>query len=190
MTAARAFATRDELLALGDEPVEVIGGVVVEKAAPSYDHADAQSGAAAFLRPRFHRDRGDGERPGGWWIVSECDIELERHEVYRPDLVGWRRDRVPQRPAGRFITTRPDWVCEILSASNARNDLVAKLRTYQRAGVPHYWIVDPEECVLTVYRNTGRTFEVALTATRGETLCVEPFDAVELPVGLLFGDDA
>lgn len=192
MSTAHRLATREDLFARHDDArVEVIGGAVVEKAAPSYEHSDAQAGATSFLRSRFHRGGGGGgSAPGGWWIVTECEIELAPHEIYRPDLVGWRRDRVPQRPEGRCIATRPDWVCEILSASNARTDLVDKLRVYQRAQVPHYWIVDPAERVLAVYRNTGKTFEVVLTATRGETVNAEPFEQVPFPVGILFGDDA
>jgi Uma2 family endonuclease len=102
---------------------------------------------------------------------------------------GYLRDRVPQRPHGRAIRIRPDWVCEILSPTHARNDLVTKLRVYLEAAVPHYWIVDPDAQVLTVYRRRDTTYEVALTATRGETVRAEPFEAVELPVGILFGDD-
>lgn len=190
MSTAQKLATREDLFARDDERLEVIGGTVAEKAAPSYEHSDAQAGATSFLRSRFHRGGGGGDSPGGWWIVTECEIALEAHEIYRPDLVGWRRDRVRQRPEGRCITIRPDWVCEILSASNARTDLVDKLRVYQRAQVPHYWIVDPAERVLSVYRNTGPTFEVVLTATRGETVHAEPFEQVPFPVGILFGDDA
>lgn len=190
MSTAHRLATREDLFARGDERVEVIAGAIVEKAAPSYDHSDAQLGAGSFLRAHFHGGGGGGGGPGGWWIVSECEVELASHEIYRPDLVGWRRDRVPTRPEGRCITIRPDWVCEILSPSNARTDLVDKLRVYQRSGIPHYWIIDPVEHVLTVFRNTGATFELALTATRGETVRPEPFEALPLPVGILFGDDA
>lgn len=185
---ARKRATSADLIALGDGRFELVGGEIVPKAVPSYEHSDAQAGATAFLRARFHHGGGGGG-PGGWWIVTECEIEIEPHETYRPDLVGWRRDRVPERPRGRAIRVRPDWVCEILSPSNAKTDLVSKLRVYQRAAVPHYWIVDPDAQVLTVYRHRGTSYEVALTATRGELVRAEPFDDVELPVGLLFGDD-
>ncbi|MDQ3030859.1 MAG: Uma2 family endonuclease [Myxococcota bacterium] len=181
-------ATIADLLALGDARFELIGGEILPKATPSYEHSDAQAAGVSFLRSRFHHGGGSGG-PGGWWIVTECEIVLPHDEVYRPDLVGWRRDRVPERPRGRLIEIRPDWVCEVLSTSNARRDLVDKLRVYQRAGVPHYWIIDPQEQVLTVYRHSGATYEVALTATRGETIHAEPFDAVPLPVAILFGDD-
>ena len=74
--------------------------------------------------------------------------------------------------------------------SNAKNDLVDELRVYRRAGIPQDWVLDPAEKILTVYRNTERAFEVALTAGPGETVRAEPLDAVTLPVGTLFGDDA
>lgn len=80
-------------------------------------------------------------------------------------------------------------MCEILSPSNARNDLVHKLRVYQRAGIGHYCIVDPAEQVLTVYRHTGSTYEIALTASRGETVHAEPFHDVAMPLSVLFGED-
>jgi Uma2 family endonuclease len=103
--------------------------------------------------------------------------------------VGWRRSRVPERPRGRPVRIRPDWVCEVLSPSNAQNDLVTKFRTLQRCQVPYYWIVDPENRLLIVYRWQPDGYVVALTAKVGETVRAEPFDTVELPLGLLFGED-
>ena len=184
---APKLATAADLAALGEGRYEVIAGKVVEKAAPSFEHSDAQLDGGTFLRARFHHGGGGDGGPGGWWIVTECEIELEAHEVYRPDLVGWRRSRVPERPTGRPVTARPDWVCEILSPSNARTDLVDKLRAYQRAKVPHYGIADPVQQVLTVDRYGNGTYEVALTAGREETVNAEPFDAVPFPVAVFFG---
>jgi Uma2 family endonuclease len=170
--------------------VEVIGGELVEKAAPSGDHANTQAGLVEHLRARFHRDRGGGDRPGGWWILTEATIELETHEVYQPDVSGWRRARVAERPRGMPVRVPPDWVCEILSPSNARYDLVDKLRVYQRHGIPHYGIIDAAAETLTVYRLLDGAYSIAQVARRGERVRPEPFDEVELAVGVLFGDDA
>jgi Uma2 family endonuclease len=190
MSAPIRLATAADLLALeGDRRAEIVSGAIVEKAAPSPEHSDAQTAVAAFTRRRFHRRAGGPDRPGGWWIMVEVDVELEAHELYRPDVVGWRRDTAPERPAGRPVRLRPDWVCEVLSPSNASNDLVTKLRVLHRAGVPHYWIVDPERQLLTVHRWEPAGYLLALTAGRGETVRAEPFDAVELPLGVLFGDE-
>ena len=46
----------------------------------------------------------------------------------------------------------PDLVIEILSPSNTAIEMERKLKLYQEAGVREYWIVDPENNGLTVYR--------------------------------------
>jgi Uma2 family endonuclease len=180
-------ASASDLLALPDHVrAEVVSGFVVEKAAPSFEHGDAQSSLVAALKDPFQYRRGG---PGGWWIATEVEVELDVHEVYRPDVVGWRRERVPERPRGRPIRVRPDWVCEVLSVSNASTDLGSKLFAYYRAGVPHYWIVDPEHETLTVYRRSSSGYVVAASAGRSDRIAAEPFEAIELSVGLMFGAD-
>lgn len=167
---------------------EVIAGVIHQKAAPSAEHGDAQGALTTILRERFHR-KGGGGNPGGWWLLTEVAIEFETHEVYVPDLSGWRRDLVPERPSGHPVRLRPDWVCEVLSPSTATTDQVTKQRTFHRCGVGHYWIVDPERELLTVQRWQADGYLVVLTADRSDTVRAEPFEAIELRVGLLFGDD-
>jgi Uma2 family endonuclease len=192
MSAVRsaAVATAQDLLALPDEArTEVIHGALVDKAAPSAEHGDAQLALGERLRGRFHRKSGSGDAPGGWWILVEVEVEFETHEVFRPDLVGWKRERVPERPRGRPVRVRPDWVCEVLSPSNAKTDLVDKFQVLHRCAVPHYWILDPEREVLTVHRWERDGYLVVLQAARGHTVRAEPFEAMELKVGLLFGDE-
>jgi len=183
-------ATAEDLLALPDETrAEIVHGSIVEKAAPSAEHGDAQLALGERLRGRFHRRGGGPDGPGGWWILTEVDVELERNEVFRPDLVGWRRERVPERLRGGPVRVRPDWICEILSPSNAKTDLVDKFQVLQRCEVPHYWIVDPEREVLTIHRWQKDGYLVVLQAKRGQTVHPEPFDAMTLDVGVLFGDE-
>ncbi len=185
----RSPATFADLARLGDDAsVEIIRGAIVEKASPTMEHGDSQGAVIGFLRRRFVRRRG-GRWPGGWWIGTEVDVEYETHEVYRHDGVGWRRDRVPERPTGRPIRLRPDWVCEILSPSNEKRDLVDKMRVLRASGVPYYWIMNPEEKILVVHRLEVQGYLVALTAASGEVVRAEPFDEVELRVGVLFGDE-
>jgi Uma2 family endonuclease len=190
-SSARALATAADLLRLpGDANMEVIHGALVEKAAPTGEHGDAQSFVVLLLKGPFQRRGGGPGGPGGWWILTEVDIELATHEVYRPDVVGWRRGRVPERPTGRPIRVRPDWVCEVLSPSTAKNDLVDKMQTLHACEVPHYWIVDPEHETLTVYRFTREGYVVAIAAKRGQRrVRAEPFDEIEIDVGLFFGDE-
>ena len=92
-------------------------------------------------------------------------------------------------PAEGPIQVRPDWVCEILSRSNARNDLVKKKRVYHRCRVGHYWVVDPANETLAVHRWSDAGYIEVLVAQRGERVRPEPFEAIEFSVGALFGDD-
>ena len=84
---------------------------------------------------------------------------------------------------------RPDWICEVISASNAKDDTVKKLRLYHRVGVPQYWIVDPRDATLTVMRWSQDGYVMLLRAERGEVVRAEPFEAIEIVVGTLFGED-
>lgn len=187
---ARRLATWEDLWeaeAVG-RSCEVVNGELVEKASPSWEHSDGQGAVSEAIRSPFHR-RGGGGRPGGWWIGTEADIEFESHEVYRPDLAGWRRDRVPAMPRGFPIRVVPDWVCEILSPTTAERDLGPKLRCYHRHHVGHYWVVDLEHRVLLVYRWGERAYQLVTTVLPAETVPVEPFEAVPIFVGRFFGDE-
>ncbi len=96
--------------------------------------------------------------PGGWWIATEVEVQLAPSQIYRPDVVGWRRERVPERPTGTPVAIRPDWICEVLSPSNPGTDRVKKLNRYHQFGVPHYWLVDPIEESLSVFRWTAEGY--------------------------------
>lgn len=95
---------------------------------------------------------------------------------------------MPEMPVEVPIIIIPDWICEILS-SNRRNDIVTKKRAYHEHRVGHYWLLDPTDETLTVYRWHTDGYVELLVAERQETVRAEPFDAIELRVAVLFGDD-
>ena len=167
---------------------ELIGGELIEKAAPSGEHGHAQAGIVGAVRPPFQRKPGSGG-PGGWWIATEVEVLLETGDVVRPDVLGWRRDTCRERPTGIPVKQRPDWTCEIVSPTHAKDDTVRKLRTYHLARIAHYWIVDPRDTTVTVMRWSTDGYITLLRAERGEVIRAEPFEAIEIAVGALFGDD-
>jgi Uma2 family endonuclease len=169
-----------------DARLELIDGELIPKAAPTFEHGQAQVATGVVLGG-FARKPGGPGGPGGWWLASEVDVLLDGRG-YRPDLAGWRRDRVPVMPRERPVTVRPDWLCEIVSESNRATDTIKKLRRYQQAGVPHYWILDQSARALTVYRHHADGYVIVLAAEVGERVRAEPFDAIELDVAALFGD--
>jgi Uma2 family endonuclease len=180
--------TLDDLFAIPEEERrhELIEGMIYQKEAAAPWHGRAQRRLSAFVDP-YDRPPGDGI-PGGWWIVTEVDVYFDLKNTLRPDLTGWRRERVPKFPNKTPVRIRPDWVCEILSTNRA-TDLVRKKRVYHRHEVPHYWIVDPVHEMLQVYRWSPDGYVEVLVAGRGEIANAEPFELVPFPMEILFGED-
>lgn len=169
--------------------LELIDGELIEKALPDFPHGLSQASVLSILHPVFNRKPGgSGPGAGGWWIVSEVDIQLGANG-FRPDVAGWRRERLAEPPQSRPVTLRPDWICEVLSDSNRANDTIRKLRRYHEAGVPHYWLLDPDTGTLNVFRHGPEGYTNALVADRHQRVRAEPFEAIEVHVGALLGDD-
>lgn len=186
--AKRRDATAADLFAIPEERRrhELIDGELVEKEAASGRHGAAQARLSRRLGP--YDRRPGGKWPGGWWFATEVEVQLAEALVLRPDVAGWRRERMAALPAQVPVFVRPDWVCEILS-TNKRNDLIRKKRAYHLHQVGHYWLVDPFEETLAVHRWHTDGYVEVLIAAREERVRAEPFDAIEVRVGYLFGDD-
>ena len=181
-------ATVADLLAIPEDHRhhELIDGILVEKEAASGRHGRAQLRLARRLGP-YDRKPG-GRWPGGWWFATEVEVQLGTSDVFRPDIAGWRLERLASPPEDVPIVVKPDWVCEVLS-TNKRNDLVKKKRAYHKHEVGHYWIVDPTEETLAVHRWHPDGYVEVLIADRDERGRAEPFESIELRVGVLFDDD-
>lgn len=150
---AKRGATAEDFLAIPahERFHELLGDDLVERAAPSGEHGGAQAGVIGAVLPPYQRRKGGGG-PGGWWIASEVECRLPAGSIVRPDGVGWRRERSSERPTGSPVEVSPDWICEVVSPSNANVDTVKKLRLYHHAQIPHYWILGPRDATLTVMR--------------------------------------
>jgi Uma2 family endonuclease len=185
-TPQRKLATYADLLALPqDTRAEVLGGELILSPAPLPRHSKAQGSARRFLGGPFDDDDGHGG-PGGWWIFVEVDVMLGPHDIVRPDLSGWRRERLSQPGRVRPIEVVPDWVCEVLSPSTAARDRITKRRLYAQAGIPFYWLIDPElRAVEALALRDGVWVELGVFDDTA-TARIAPFDAIELEIGRLF----
>lgn len=183
-------ATLAEFRAADDGQLELVDGALRRRAPWSFTRSDARDALILKLRASFHARHEGPSGLGGWWIVSDVKIQLDDRNVYIAELAGWRRHNVPEKPTASPMTIRPDWICEVLPPPSQRATIGArKLRTYQRQGVPHLWTVDPAESYLIVQRWTPEGYLNVLGAIPGATIRAEPFEALEWPVGVLFGDD-
>ncbi|GHS96519.1 hypothetical protein AGMMS50276_15020 [Synergistales bacterium] len=81
---------------------------------------------------------------------EEDDDDIDT--IVQPDIV-IVCDESKVREKGIFGA--PDVVFEVLSPSTKSRDKDEKLRLYERAGVKEYFIVDPQENIVTAYRRGG-----------------------------------
>jgi Uma2 family endonuclease len=182
---ARKLATYEDLVALPPEVrAEIVDGTIAVQPSASFQHGEIAAGLAVEVRAPFGHGRGG---PGGWWITSAFDVRLDAHDVVRPDIVGWRRARMPVKPEAPPADVVPDWICEVLSPSNGRHDRRTKKALYARFGVPHYWIVDPELRLLEAYtlQPSGLWLETGIYDETSRAR-IAPFDAIELDLANVF----
>ena len=164
---------------------ELISGSLHLQPRPAARHGLAGSMLGAKLASPF--GLGDGNGPGGWWIIDEPELHLDE-DVLVPDLAGWRKERMPEFPDTAAIDLAPDWVCEILSPGTRRVDLTEKRPIYGSAGVAHLWFVDPIARTLEAFENRDGEWTLIAALKDAEEVSVPPFDAIEFPLSALWPD--
>ncbi|MGE3796984.1 MAG: Uma2 family endonuclease [Thermomicrobiales bacterium] len=146
--------TADELEKFPDDGKrrEIIRGELSVSPAPSREHQQLSMVLSAFLY------RMIVEAGAGWVYAAPVDVRLSPYDQVQPDLLAIRQERLGIYH-GHVVHGPPDIVIEILSPSSPGYDKVEKRRLYASAGVPEYWIVDPESRQLMVLRLSGSDYE-------------------------------
>ena len=107
MSKAARLATEEDLFAIEaetDRRFEIIHGELLQKPLHAMDHSAAQQAFAEAIGRRFKRAEG-GRWPGGWWLGVETLVKYETSEMFRHDVVGWRRTTMPVRPRTEPVTS-------------------------------------------------------------------------------------
>jgi len=181
---ATSRATYEDLLQVPEHFVaEILNGELHTHPRPAPKHARAASILGVKITDPF--DLGSGG-PGGWLILDEPELHLGS-EIVVPDLAGWRRERMPELPETAWFETAPDWGCEVLSPSTARDDRVIKMPLYARFGVGHLWFVDAILKTLEAYELKESRWILLATLKDEDPVKLAPFDAIEFSLGDLWG---
>lgn len=185
-TPPKKLAVYADLFALPDDVrAEILGGQIITSPSPLPRHGRTQRSIGRYIGGPYDDDDGNGG-PGGWWILMEADLQLSTHDVVRPDLCGYRRERLRNPGDMRPLTVVPDWICEVLSPSTTAHDRVTKRALYAKSGVTHYWMVDTEARVLEAFTLVNGEWMLKGSYDDSARARIEPFGEVELPVGRLF----
>jgi len=126
--------------------------------------------------------------PGRGVVSIPLAIGISEHDVYQPDIVFYRADRVPA-PDTRPPYVVPDLAVEVRSPGTWRYDIGAKKAGYEHAGLAELWLVDTASDTVLVFRRSrpgAPEFDVALELTRDDALTSPLLPGFSLAVGAIF----
>ena len=154
-----------------DIRVELIDGTLYYMAMPTERHQDILSFLHVEIGSHIRKQKGSCKvYPGSLALYLNQDSET----YLVPDLmVVCDRSKIENKG----IINGPDVVMEIVSPSSRRRDYILKQNKYQRSGVREYWIIDPQQEIITVHR-----FETGMVEIHGfqDKIPVEILDGLEI----------
>jgi Uma2 family endonuclease len=160
MTAAELLTYHDPL----DRRTELVRGRLLVSEPPGCEHADMVFRLVMALGRWMDARTAMGHPSPGWFGAGDpgCWIEREPDTVRAPDIAFVTADRMPPVPARGFLEQPPTLAIEVLSPSDRRGQVAAKVAQWLAAGTCLVWVLDPSRRVAHVHRADGST--TSLTA--------------------------
>lgn len=163
-------ATKQDVLDVDREEgklCELIDGVLVEKAV-GFKEAFLATELISILHP-FVKSADLGLVLG-----ADGTVELFPGQVRIPDVAFYSWAKLPGRklPDDPIPEVVPDLAVEVLSKSNTKGEMFAKLKDYFFAGVRQVWYVNPASETVEVFTGVEKStvFAKADTLTGGDVL--------------------
>lgn len=175
--------TYEDYLKLPEEPgyrFEILEGFLVKEPSPSLHHQRLSRELGRQLMTFF-----DGFDPEGELFFAPLDVTLTISNVLQPDILfvsGARREIMRQER----IDGPCDLVVEIMSPANRRKDRLQKMEIYRKAGIPHYWLADPEENTLEAFMLQGGRYTLVAAGEPGGTFTHPAFPGLDLDLARIF----
>ena len=138
----------------GDDRCELLYGRFVMSPGPSNRHQILVGLAFEVLAAAARKN-------GGRTLMAPADVVLADDTVVQPDVFYVRRENVGIVTAQETHGS-PDIVVEVLSPGTRRRDRIEKLVRYAAAGVPEYWILDPDSRVAQFMVLDGANYRVVV----------------------------
>jgi Uma2 family endonuclease len=128
----------------------------------------------------------EAHEPEAFWGV-ELDIPTIPFFGRRPDFAYYSTaDARRIDLAANRVLGVPTLVVEVVSEEDEERDTVTKREEYARAGIPHYWIVDPQRRTVLTLVLPGTAYEVAGEFSGDEILTSALFPGLAIPLARLF----
>jgi Uma2 family endonuclease len=125
---------------------ELIDGALIVSAEPSLQHQRVNAQLLRLLQDAAPEDLE---------VFLPIDVRLSPLRQIAPDITVVRR----QERAAQRVSDLPLLVVEVQSPSTRAVDRALKRQVLQEAGVASYWLVEPDELVLTVLELVDGSYE-------------------------------
>jgi Uma2 family endonuclease len=153
---------------------ELLDGALLVTPSPNHAHQRCVLSLAVVLR--------DAAPPDLEVIIAPFDWLIGPRTSFEPDILVARRADIGERN----LPLPPVLAVEVVSPSTRRIDLVLKRDAYAAAGMPSYWIVDPDVPGLTALRLEGGAYVEEASVSGDEALIASsPFPVTVVPARLL-----
>jgi Uma2 family endonuclease len=120
------------------------------------------------------------QRFGGKVLFAPIRLRLWPGKVHEPDLVYLASASDPRRQNDYWLGA--DLVLEVVSPDDPGRALVDKRLEYARAGIPEYWIVNPQTETTTVLKLENHEYVEYGHFARGNLVVSAQFPALQVPV--------
>jgi Uma2 family endonuclease len=120
------------------------------------------------------------QRLGGTVFYAPLRVRVAPGRFREPDLVLLLDVNDPRNQNAFWLGA--DLVVEIVSPDHVERDTVLKRADYAAAGIPEYWIVDPEEETITVLTLERGTYVAHGVFRRGDTATSALLQGFTVPV--------
>jgi excisionase family DNA binding protein len=159
---------------------EILEGALVKEPSPSMHHQRVSRELGYQLFTFF----GDFD-PEGEFFFAPLDVTLTTSNVLQPDLLfvsGARKEIMREER----IDGPCDLVVEIMSPTSRRKDRLQKMEIYRKAGIPHFWLVDPEENTLEAFMLKDGYYTLVAAGGPGDKLAHSEFPGLDLNLDKIF----
>lgn len=133
-----------------------------------------------FWLSSFVREHGLGRV-----LSAPTAVRLWEGKVRGPDLIFLRTEHL-HRMGAKVIEGPPDWVAEIISLRSRKIDRVEKLAEYAEAGIPEYWLIDPDKQMIRVYLLEENEYRLTATYKAGDMAKSEAILGFEVAISEIF----
>ena len=131
---------------------EIIDGVIVVSPAPSWKHQETVKRVLVDVHAWAEQtEAGDIE-------VAPLDVVLRDGQTFQPDIF-FVRTVNPGKLLGNRFHGVPDVAIEVISPTSRSRDWLVKGMRYASAGVPEYWVIDPDLRTITVHELVDGIYE-------------------------------